>query len=115
RLVELSLFEENQPEVRVEDEDVWVFIDQAAIDDLRLGERVGLEVDQAEEVEDVRVVAAKALRPFQLAPRLGVSPLLERFAATVVVEEKDSLIEWCGRCGGWVALRRVQPAIVSLL
>src|SRR5204863_6761463 len=104
------LFEEDQPEVRVKDEDVRIFLHQTAIDDLRLGERIRFEVDQAEEIEDVRVIGTKALRSFELAPRLGIPCLLERFTSPVVVKEKNALIErrcnhgiWhAGRdCSGW--------------
>src|ERR1051326_5045202 len=96
-LVELSLLEEDQPEVRVEDEDVGVLAHEAPVDDLGLGERVRLEVNQAEEVEDIRVVGAHALR--LLPARLGVSPLLERFTAAVVMEEEDTLVERRGDGG----------------
>ena len=50
---------------------------QPPVDDLGLGERVGLEVDQAEEIEHVGVVGTQPLRSLQLAPRLGVSRLPE--------------------------------------
>src|ERR1051326_6277950 len=101
-LVELSLLEEDQPEVRVEDEDVGVLAHEAPVDDLGLGERVRLEVNQAEEVEDIRVVGAHALRVLQLPARLGVSPLLERFTAAVVMEEEDTLVERRGDGGASV-------------
>src|SRR5437868_2053786 len=100
-LVELPLLEEDQAEVGVEDEDVGVLAHEAPVDDLGLGERIRLEVDQAEEVEDVGVVGAQALGLLELAPRLGITPFLERFTAAVVMKEEDSLIEG-GSDGGTI-------------
>src|SRR5438132_7489410 len=93
RFVEFSLLEENQSEVRVQDEYAGVLADEPAVDDFRFGEGVGLEVDETEEIEDVGIIRAHALRRFELAPSLGVSSLRERLAAAVVMEEEDALIE----------------------
>src|SRR4029077_5697645 len=62
RLVKLPLFEEDQPEVGVENENVRILVRQPAIDDLSHGEGVGLEVHQSEEIEHIGVVRAKPLR-----------------------------------------------------
>ncbi len=93
RLVKLPLFEEDQPEVGVENENVRILERQPAIDDLGLGEGVGLEVHQSEEIEHIGVVRAKPLRILQLAPCLSVPGLLKRFTSAVVMEEEDALVE----------------------
>ena len=92
-VLNLSLLEQNQAEVGVEDEDVGVLLGQPAIDHFRLGIRVGLEVDEAEEIENVRVIGTQFLRALQLPSRLGVPAFLKRLASAVVVEEKNTLIE----------------------
>src|SRR6202040_4228727 len=88
-----ALFEKDQPEVRVEDEDVGILFRQTAINHLGLREGVGLEVDESEKIQNVRIIRPQLLRALQLPSGLGVPTFLERFAPAVVVEEKNTLIE----------------------
>src|SRR5712691_7925516 len=113
-VLELPLLEQNQSEVGVEDEDVRILFRQAAVDHLRLGIRVGLEVDETEEIEDVGVIRTKLLCVLQVAAGLGESGFLERFAATVVVEKKNALIEWRLKGGRGIPITH-ETAIVALL
>ena len=93
RFVELPLLEEDQSEVGVEDEDVGVLADQSSINDLGLGERVRLEVNEAEEVQHVGVVGPEPLRGFELPARFSVTSFLKRFPSAVVVQKKNALVE----------------------
>src|SRR5204863_2529314 len=102
----LALFEVNQPEVRVQDEDVRILANQSSINDLGFGERIRLEIHEPEQIQHVRVIGPQPLRGFQLLPRLGVAPFLKRLPPAVVVQEENTLIEWrhdCRRALGHVA------------
>ena len=93
-VVELALLEQNEAEVGVKDEDFGVLARESPIDHFRFRERVRLEIDESEEVQDVGVVRAQFLRVLQLPARLGKSRFLKRFAAAVVMEKENALIEW---------------------
>src|SRR5438045_3190762 len=95
----------------MEDEDARIFADEPPVNHLRLGERIRLEVDEAEEVEDVGVVGAHPLRRLELPPRLGVTSFLKRLAAAVVMEEEDALVERWSDSG--IALWHSRGRIVS--
>src|SRR5258708_31337875 len=110
RFVQLPLFEKDQPEVRVEDEDVRVLARQAAVDDFRFRKRVGLEVDQPQQIENVGVLGAQPLSILELTPSLRVASFLKRFTSSVVVEQEDTLVEW--RCNRRITLR---PAVGLVL
>ena len=93
RLVELPLFEQDQPEVGVEDEDVGILGSEASIDHFSFRKRVGLEVDQAEEVQDIRVIGSQPLGVLQFPPPFRITPFLKGLTPPVVVEQKDTLVE----------------------
>ena len=48
RFIELALFEKDQTEVGMQDENVWILDRQPAVDDFSLGKRVRFEVDETE-------------------------------------------------------------------
>ena len=93
RIFDLSLLEQNEAEVGVKNEDAGILAGQPSINHFGLRIRIRLEVDEAEEVEDVGVVGAEALRAFELAASFRVTTFLKIFAPAVVVEKKDSLVE----------------------
>src|SRR5438552_17423360 len=93
RIFDLSLLEQNEAEVGVKNEDAGILAGQPSINHFGLRIRIRLEVDEAEEVEDIGVIGTQLLRTLQLPPRFGIASILERFAPAVVMEKKNALIK----------------------